>query len=148
MFQIKSYLQYKNTPKPRVLKQGIHYDYAGGEAGEVQGLFDEIEGGLLCVAEFKDCQPLLTVEIDGIEWTEGDIVFKNNQYGFFYFNEEGANFMYVFKGYALSVFDLHPRYFDDFKKYNFFDNPTKYSKLLWDRDEKEGWDKVFKLLNI
>jgi hypothetical protein len=31
---------------------------------------------------------------------------------------------------------------------NFADDPTKYSKLLWGCSEEEGWQKVFKLLEI
>ena len=69
MFQINSHLQFRNTPdgKTRVLVKGINYEYSGGEKGEIQGLFEETEGGLLRVADLSDCRSLLTVEIDGVE---------------------------------------------------------------------------------
>jgi hypothetical protein len=49
------------------------------------------------VADLADCRPLLTVEIDGVEWTEldfvkytvghfellGMVVFRNNHFGFY-----------------------------------------------------------------
>lgn len=145
MFNITQYLQYKNTldGKPRVLTLPNKYEIEKGRL-----YFFDIEFCEHIEANLSDCRPLLSVEIDGIEWTEGDIIFKQNQYGIFYYNEEGANFMFEFKGYSMSVFDLNKEYFDDFEKYNFFDDPAKYSKLLWNCNETEGWEKVFELLEI
>ena len=31
---------------------------------------------------------------------------------------------------------------------NFADDPAKYSELLWNCNEEEGWEKVLKLLNV
>ena len=144
MFQIKSYLQYKNTPdgKPRVLVRGINYEYSGGEKGEIQGLFEEIEGGLLRVADLSDCRSLLTVEIDGVEWTLNSDVFES-PFGFY------ALFDSVYLGGYLSSGNYGTNDIKNSKVVgSFFDDPAKYSKLLWNCSEEEGWQKVFKLLGI
>jgi hypothetical protein len=144
MFQIKSYLQYKNTPdsKPRVLVKGINYEYSGGEKGEIQGLFEEIEGGLLRVADLSDCRSLLTVEIDGVEWTLNSDVFES-PFGFY------ALFDSVYLGGYLSSGNYGTNDIKNSKVVgSFFDDPAKYSKLLWNCSEEEGWQKVFKLLGI
>ena len=144
MFQIKSYLQYKNTPdsKPRVLVKGINYEYSGGEKGEIQGLFEEIEGGLLRVADLSDCRPLLTVEIDGVEWTLNSDVFES-PFGFY------ALFDSVYLGGYLSSGNYGTNDIKNSKVVgSFFDDPAKYSKLLWNCSEQKGWQKVFKLLGI
>ena len=61
MFQIKSYLQFRNTPdgKPRVLVEGG--DYRAKLETILEGWSEEI------IANLSDCRPLLTVEIDGVE---------------------------------------------------------------------------------
>jgi hypothetical protein len=144
MFQIKSYLQYKNTPdsKPRVLVKGINYEYSGGEKGEIQGLFEETEGGLLRVADLSDCRSLLTVEIDGVEWTLNSDVFES-PFGFY------ALFDSVYLGGYLSSGNYGTNDIKNSKVVgSFFDDPAKYSKLLWNCSEEEGWQKVFKLLGI
>jgi hypothetical protein len=144
MFQIKSYLQYKNTPdsKPRVLVRGINYEYSGGEKGEIQGLFEETEGGLLRVADLSDCRSLLTVEIDGVEWTLNSDVFES-PFGFY------ALFDSVYLGGYLSSGNYGTNDIKNSKVVgSFFDDPAKYSKLLWNCSEEEGWQKVFKLLGI
>lgn len=149
MFSINSYLQYKNTPnaKPKVLREGVDYTaktkHTIGNLPNVGGTFD---GNL--IVNLSDCRPLLSVKVDDVWWAEGDIALKDGQYGIFYFNKKGSNCMFEFKGFGLSIFDLHPKYFDDFKQFNFFDDPEKYSKLLWNCSEEEGWEKIFKLLNI
>ena len=144
MFQINSHLQYKNTPdsKPRVLVRGINYEYSGGEKGEIQGLFEEIEGGLLRVADLSDCRSLLTVEIDGVEWTLNSDVFES-PFGFY------ALFDSVYLGGYLSSGNYGTNDIKNSKVVgSFFDDPAKYSKLLWNCSEEEGWQKVFKLLGI
>lgn len=144
MFQINSHLQYRNTPdgKPRVLVRGINYEYSGGEKGEIQGLFEEIEGGLLRVADLSDCRSLLTVEIDGVEWTLNSDVFES-PFGFY------ALFDSVYLGGYLSSGNYGTNDIKNSKVVgSFFDDPAKYSKLLWNCSEEEGWQKVFKLLGI
>jgi hypothetical protein len=144
MFQINSHLQYKNTPdgKPRVLVRGINYEYSGGEKGEIQGLFEETEGGLLRVADLSDCRSLLTVEIDGVEWTLNSDVFES-PFGFY------ALFDSVYLGGYLSSGNYGTNDIKNSKVVgSFFDDPAKYSKLLWNCSEEEGWQKVFKLLGI
>jgi hypothetical protein len=143
MFKIKSYLQYRNTPdgEPRVIIEKKDFWIKTESALCTYDLHNE-------VALLADCRPLLTVEIDGVEWTEGDIILKENQFGIFYFNEEGGNFMFEFSKYGLSIFDLVSTFFKDFQQFNFADDPAEYSKLLWKCSEKEGWEKIFKLLKI
>ena len=144
MFQINSHLQFRNTPdgKPRVLVRGINYEYSGGEKGEIQGLFEEIEGGLLRVADLSDCRSLLTVEIDGVEWTLNSDVFES-PFGFY------ALFDSVYLGGYLSSGNYGTNDIKNSKVVgSFFDDPAKYSKLLWNCSEEEGWQKVFKLLGI
>jgi hypothetical protein len=144
MFQINSHLQFRNTPdgKPRVLVRGINYEYSGGEKGEIQGLFEETEGGLLRVADLSDCRSLLTVEIDGVEWTLNSDVFES-PFGFY------ALFDSVYLGGYLSSGNYGTNDIKNSKVVgSFFDDPAKYSKLLWNCSEEEGWQKVFKLLGI
>jgi hypothetical protein len=144
MFQINSHLQFRNTPdgKPRVLVKGINYEYSGGEKGEIQGLFEETEGGLLRVADLSDCRSLLTVEIDGVEWTLNSDVFES-PFGFY------ALFDSVYLGGYLSSGNYGTNDIKNSKVVgSFFDDPAKYSKLLWNCSEEEGWQKVFKLLGI
>lgn len=155
MFQIKSYLQFQNTPngKPRVLKEGVDYNLKTVESLHKYLDYDRNDYDVTLfndevVASLSDCRPLLTVEIDGGEWTEGDIVLKENQYGIFYYNEEGANFMFDFKGYSLSVFDLDKKYFEKAKQSSFFKNPKDHSRFVLNCTGEEGWEKILKLLNI
>jgi hypothetical protein len=164
MFQITKYLQYRKTPNgnPKVLVEGVDYNFKN-EFSLLQAkkytfktsveTLEQIElPELLKIANISDCRPLLSVEIDGEVWTEGDIICKSTMngefYGIFYYNKEGTNFMFDFGKYALSIFDLNVEYFRHFEQYSFFDDPAKYSKLLWNCDKEEGWKKVLELLEI
>jgi hypothetical protein len=148
---LNRYLQYKNTPKPRVLVEGVDYNIKTGTQ-LLKDTSTQYEWDFEEVADLSDCRGLLSVEIEGKVWTEGDIIckstIKTQVYGIFYYNKEGANFMFDFGKYALSIFDLNVEYFRHFGQFSFFDNPAKYSKLLWNCNEQEGWGKVLKLLGI
>ena len=151
MFQIKYYLQYKNTQdsKPRVLVKGINYEYSGGEKGEIQGLFEETEGGLLRVADLSDCRSLLTVEIDGVELRSLTVRHSKEYsevYQFLYFDGKAWRVYEKYTNESLS--DKFLSYCVEDNLYFFESDPAKYSKLLWDCSEQEGWQKVFKLLGI
>ena len=151
MFQINSHLQYKNTPdgKPRVLVRGINYEYSGGEKGEIQGLFEEIEGGLLRVADLSDCRSLLTVEIDGVELRSLTVRHSKEYsevYQFLYFDGKAWRVYEKYTNESLS--DKFLSYCVEDNLYFFESDPAKYSKLLWNCSEEEGWQKVFKLLGI
>jgi hypothetical protein len=154
MFKINSYLQFRDTPdgKPRVLRQGLDYDYSGGEKGEVQGLFEEIEGGLLMVAELKDCRPLLSVKNslpDSEWWTEGDIAIHQGQLKIVYMIEENGVYKMVGRKSSEMWDDTDEGFLYDAENLgSFFADPVKYSKLLWDCTEEEGWKKIFQLLNL
>jgi hypothetical protein len=165
MFQIKSYLHYKNTPngKPRVLVEGADYNLSyleglyltdkqifSGYYSE-ENTFVKVKGEMLEVANLSDCRPLLTVEIDGVEWTEGDI-FEWQPYGSYSGNLDEVNPNF-FSFYIDKATKEIKNYRDTKSGYktkigSFFDNPKKYSKLLWNCSEKDGWKKVFELLNI
>jgi len=157
MFRIKQYLQYQNTPngKPRVLVEGVDYKYKSN-----LGLFIPPESwveNLVEVASLSDCRPLLTVEIDGVEWAEGDICIYKQEL----FTNVGGSFnpakfvekhgFLVFDGYQMN-FDLNSRMYHlsnaKEKLGSFFYDTAKYSELLWNCSEEEGWQKVFKLLEI
>jgi hypothetical protein len=148
MFQITQYLQYRNTPdnKPRVLVEGVDYNVT------VKPWLELITTIAQRVANLSDCRPLLSVEIDGVEWTELDIWY--NQYGYlatFVFDEHGL--LRLDKTDEASDFEpetYNGLYFhkDEVKLGSFFDDPAKYSKLLWNSTEEEGWKKVFELLKI
>ena len=148
MFQIKSYLQYRNTPdgKPIVFVEGVDYHHK-----TKYGLrdFGFISNRFFGVAELPDCRPLLTVEIDGVEWTEGDIVTDKGQLKIVYMIEENGVYKMVGRmSNELWNDDNEGFIYNCEKLGSFFDNPTKYSKLLWNCSEKEGWQKVLELLNI
>lgn len=159
MFTIKKYLHYKNTPdrKPRVLTEEIDYtnlynnqlvdilrlgytDKVLTEEGRKQP--HKVQGELAVVANLKDCRPLLTAEIEGEEYTELDIM-----------NRTWPDLL-LFYGWAMPTPLFHYSdndyaFFEDETKIgSFFDDPAKYSKLLWGCSEEEGWKKVLKLLDI
>lgn len=146
MFNIKSYLYYKNTTddKPRVLVEGEDYHHSTKE-----GLWEFHKEAFYGVANLSDCRPLLTVEIDGVEWTEGDVLIGNDGIKIAFIVDENYGFKFVFrKANELWSDFLEGVYPQDKKLNSFFDNPAKYSKLLWDCSEEEGWEKIFKLLDI
>lgn len=59
-------------------------------------------------------------------------------------NDEREETRFIHDGFRQTRKDIR-----SFKKLSsFFDDPAKYSKLLWNCPEEEGWQKVFKLLNI
>lgn len=179
MFKINSYLQYRNTPddKPRVLREGVDYDFIApahfftkdekfkGDkfffredsyeivkeyTGSPSSYFTtEIAGFGVKMPKLSDCRPLLTVEIDGVEWTEGD-VFDWQPYGS-YQGELGNPHFFSF--YLDEVTKEIKNYRDKTSGYktkigSFFDNPAKYSQLLWNCSKEEGWKKIFELLDI
>ena len=155
MFQITQYLQYKNTPdgKPRVLVEDDDYDkiWIGCSGVGYCPSYKYLTNKNKKIAYSRDCRPLLTVEIDGVEWTEGDI-FGWQPFGSYSgdLDEVNPNF---FSFYIDETTKEIKNYRDTKSGYktklgSFFDNPTKYSKLLWNCNEEEGWKKVFELLNI
>lgn len=74
MFQITQYLQFRNTPngKPRVLVEGVDYNLKSEE--ELLYGFTEADLAVELIADLEDTRPLLSVEIEGKAWTEGDII--------------------------------------------------------------------------
>lgn len=171
MFQITSYLQYRNTPdgKPRVLRRGVDYFHQGGDRlWQFKGYSNtpDYEGHLLSeVAKLSDCRQLLTVDLDyyspeGIkpmQYTEGDVLAgtPSNRRPFMPFK----GIVYFNEYFELAIDNqVHNKIFplvtfgDDIpevqKLGSFFDDPAKYSKLLWNYSEEEGWQKLFELLKI
>ena len=142
MFNVTQYLQYKNTldGKPRVLVEGVDF-----KVKDTTSLYknsnDFMYGGV--VANLSDCRPLLSVEVDGKVWTELDIVDRGFQLD-----------LLLFFGWAMPRPTFHYSdndYIDldvDKPVGSFFDDPVKYSKLLWNCTEEEGWEKVLKLLGV
>lgn len=193
MFTIKSYLQYKNTPdgKPRVLKLPKEYqffikktDVTPKNILTYQPIIIEKEYLTFFDTDYceqievllEDCKPLLTVEIDGSEWTEGDIA-KNTYYTSEWYKEYyfkygvagfnincGLEFRNIYikllknskkeivqqlrSGGGSSTKASKTDYIGMLKKGSFFDDPEKWSKLLWNCSELEGWKKIFDILNI
>lgn len=177
MFQINSYLQFQNTPdgKPRVLVEGVNYDYIGGGEEEIQGLFKKIEGALLSIANLSDCRRLLTVEIG----RECDIIVEQTcskgclEVYMIYFEpgtennghfgkmvKEEFDYKFVVDFCSISAGEEEEENYKEIESNfgkirpgqnvvaSFFDDPAKYSKILWNCSEEEGWEKIFKLLNI
>jgi len=164
-FKINSHLQFQNTPdgKPRVLVEEVDYNLSylkglyltdkqifSGYYSE-ENTFVKVKGEMLEVANLLHCRPLLTVEIDGVEWTEGDI-FEWRPFGSYSGNLDEVNpnfFSFYIDGTTKEIKnyrDVKSGY--KTKLGSFFDNPAEYSKLLWNCSEEEGWNKVFKLLGI
>jgi hypothetical protein len=145
MFTIKKYLQYKNTPdgKPRVLTEGVDYEYENSKLlykdWEVLELSDWNN-----IIKKEDCRPLLTVEIEGKEWTEGDV---SKDGGIVYFNIESIDGLVNIQ-YSDGVIGVCSGNFKSKIIGSFFDDPAKCSEWLWNCNEEEGWGKVLKLLNI
>jgi len=148
MFQIKQYLQYKNTSdgKPRVLVGGVDYHH---KTKESLWQFDSVSKGFYGIASLSDCRPLLSVEMG----TELDIIIdqscSKDCFDMIY-----ADFCSVNAGKKdMKNLELVESMFGEIKHGknvvgSFFDDPAKYSKLLWNCSEEEGWKKVFKLLDI
>jgi len=148
-FQINSYLQFQNTPngKPKVLVEGVDYKYKSN-----LGLFIPPESwveNLVEVANLSDCRGLFSASIKNtadfkeIIFTELDIVdrgFEKNLLLFYGLHMSYPLFYYSDNDYI----DLDI----DQPVGKFYDNPAKYSKLLWNCNEQEGWEKVYKLLGI
>lgn len=143
MHQIKQYLQYKNTPdgKPRVLVEGVDYNTIYNNDlylsnGETIGKY---------VSAIEYCRPILTVEIDGKEYSEGDVIYSKDKNK----NQSNPSIIHYEEEYGVFVENCTVRIPKEYKNQgSFFDNPAKYSKLLWDCSEEEGIDKVLKILNV
>jgi hypothetical protein len=153
MFTIKKYLQYKNTPdgKPRVLAEGVDYSYKTlkhlanrniGKLKKNQSLFESI-------AWLEDCRPLLTAEIEGVTvnslsilWWKGT---DSEEIVLLFFDgltwniDTGNKTLEVGIDFLISTVGLTIPFETD---------PAKYSKLLWNCNEEEGWEKVLQLLNV
>ena len=147
MFQINKYLQFRNTPdgKPRVLVEGVDYNLKA-----ITKLIKRVDiyinsQNVADMQYLADCRPLLSVEIDGVEWTEldfvkytvghfellGMVVFRNNHFGFYTVEK-------------IQEFTT----FDTVKNSN-----SKIEKLDMTLDDyirisKESYDRVFKFLGI
>lgn len=178
MFKIKSYLQYKNTPdgKPRVLKQTKSYKEKENTYHYVDFIclssYDS-DGGVNDedIANLSDCRPLLTVKIGRKEFTEGDIITEQfckkgcfETYMFFLKNGKIKQEKFDYKfDFDFCTFNSVEKQEEQYKKIvsilgkikpeknvvaSFFDDPKKWSKILWNCTESEGWKKIFKLLNL
>lgn len=203
MFQINSYLQFRNTPngKPKLIKLFEKWEIETEEfvvkdkkttkidsfarTGEKSIIiqeekvikktkkqylhyFDEyFEWHKVCL---EDCRPLLTTAIG----QECDIIvdqvcikgcfnlymihFETNNYGFTNQVKEETEHCADYCSKFTDEKDIENQkkvesMFGKFKHGknvvgSFFDDSAKYSKLLWDCSEEEGWDKIFKLLEI
>jgi hypothetical protein len=175
MFQIKKYLHYKNTPngKPRVLTERV--DYKAKTATELE-IWDKYE--CINSISLKDCRPLLSLEykqkqeldifnyfypdneLQDKKWVDTNtyhlLSFVDNYWtisDFKLFEDNTLEFFPVWH-FKVDVFNIEyqPQLQEPRAKFekigNFADNPAKYSKLLWNCSEEEGWEKVLKLLNI
>jgi len=149
MFQITQYLQFRNTSdgKPRVLREVVDYDMKAPN-----NLYHILHKET--VANLSDCRPLLSVEIElggnYEKWLEGDIYtfrhlrrFDGIEKG----DQEGDLGIAIFNYFDSTEIGLVPDQVIS-RLGNFFDDPKKYSKTLWDCSEEEGWKKVYKLLDI
>jgi hypothetical protein len=153
MFQIKKYLHYKNTPdgKPRVLTEGVDYIFKTlkhlsnrniGKLQKGQSLFESI-------AWLEDCRPLLTVEnVSELSvWLVARYLNGPEYAMLFYFN--GVSWIKYTTINGEDDFNItNIDYFQKGKLVNFYDDPAKYSQLLWNCSEEEGWKKVLNLLNV
>jgi hypothetical protein len=154
MFQINSYLQYKNTPngKPRVLREEVDYTVkTKSNIGNLPNVGGGFDGNL--VVDLSDCRPLLNVEIKHYNSmllvSDLTVIFSNNYIYLHFF--DGFKWRNIRQDSVLDSTDIQSiSWFIDkgWSNRSFFDDPAKYSKLLWNYSEEEGWQKVFKLLNI
>ena len=152
MFQITQYLQFRNTPdgKPRVLNQsdslGQNTYYFTGMKSLTQLMQDE---STRPVANLQDCRPLLRVEIDGVELRS--LTVRNSKeypgvYQFLYF--DGSSWNLAESYITANLNNRFLSYVVEDNLYLFESDPAKYSKLLWNCSEEEGWKKIFELLDI
>ena len=177
MFKINSYLQFRNTPdgKPRVLTYYKDYklkDKNGFNCTIDNNLFTNYEAfeDNNCLAILEDCRPLLTTGVG----QECDIIidqvcikgcfnlymihFETNNYGFTNLVKEETEHCadYFSKFTDQKDVEIQKQVELMFGKFklgknvvgSFFDNPAKYSQLLWGCSEEEGWAKIFKILQI
>jgi hypothetical protein len=152
-FQINSYLQYKNTPdgKPRVLVEGVDYNCKWASSLKMDSELD----GKYRVANLSDCIPLLSVDYQGKPFRSLTIVQRKKA------DSDDIRFV-VFTGFSwghlvpgtTSLVEANKYFFEEyantkhFNHYSFESDPIKYSKLLWNCNEQDGWDKLYKLLGI
>jgi len=97
----------------------------------------------------SDLKPLLTVEIDGVELRSLTVRHSKEYpkvYQLLYFDGKAWRVHEKYTDGPLS--DNFLSYVVENNLYFFESNPAKYSKLLWNCSEEEGWEKIFKLLEI
>jgi hypothetical protein len=159
MINIKKYLQFRNTPdgKPRVLMEGVDYDiktpnFLWNSQNTKQLEHDD---GFIDVDFYKprialeDCRPLLTVEIEGVTvnslsilWWKGT---DSEEIVLLFFDgltwkiDTGNKTLEVGIDFLIRTVGLTIPFETD---------PAKYSKLLWNCTEEEGWERMLKLLNV
>jgi hypothetical protein len=104
------------------------------------------------IAKLEDCRPLFSAKNslpDSNWWVEGDIAVYQGQLKIVFMIEENGVYKMVGRKPAEMWNDGDEGFLYNYDKLgSFSDDPVKYSKLLWGCTEKEGWEKVFKLLNI
>lgn len=164
MFQITSYLQYRNTPngKPRVLREGVDYNTVcdeflfdcllsfetdlSGETKRTDGKF-EFETTTL-VASLYVCHPLVSVEIKGKELRSLTVRYSKqfNSYQLLYFN--GLTWNVEGLSNPKELHEEFLKFVVEDELYYFESDPKKYSQLLWNCSEEEGWEKVLELLGV
>ena len=175
MFQISSYLQYRNTPdgKPRVLREGVDY-----KIKDINFLYEsehDYNRGL-GIANLSDCRGLLSTNKqlhDEPELFFQELVVVGSAYhqdGLITFGswDNITEAQFIYNECTWEEDTNKPGYFDKSKekiikwqwvdfsslgeKYwfegYFPDDPKKYSQLLWGCGEEEGWEKVLELLNV
>jgi len=101
------------------------------------------------VANLQDCRPLLRVEIDGVELRS--LTVRNSKeypgvYQFLYF--DGSSWNLAESYITANLNNRFLSYVVEDNLYLFESDPAKYSKLLWNCSEEEGWKKIFELLDI
>lgn len=148
MFQTNSYLQYKNTPdgKPRLLREGVDYNLKSQNYFWIDDAEEYSEEECYIDSYFTkvkllDCRLLLSVEVEGDWFTELDIYSDSDLY-------EIQIFRFKPDSYSTLNVIATPAFKRPKKLGSFFDNPAKYSEMLWNCSEEEGWQKVLELLEI
>lgn len=175
MFKINSYLQFQNTPdgKPRVLVEGVDYEYK-----DSKHLFKDFRAieDYLDIINLSDCRGLLELknkkELDIFNYFYPSNELKDkkwvdtNTYHLLSFNGKNwtisdfklltDNTKTFYGNWHLLIeylnIDYNPTLQEPRAKFekigNFADDPAKYSKLLWNCTEEEGWEKVLELLGV
>ena len=171
MFSINSYIQYKNTPSgtPRILSNITYEDwhYLYEQVAELIA-YTNGEKKTIKVANKEDCRQLLSVEIDGVIFTEGDMVVHKiyGELGFVYADicsPHGLLNVY-FHNFPTRRIALLPHLKNLYKKGSWFigDNlyfSQPYIERQWRKYNEEtkewegysieeAWELIFKLLNI